>query len=74
MYAPRVVYSVIFFVLVMTLLVVSKPSALFDPRSEGRPRPFGTGPGHTMFTLGVVTVLLAVLSLYMFTLIDMVFR
>ena len=71
MYAPRVVYSVIFFVLVMTLLVVSKPSALW---SEGRPRPFGTGPGHTMFPLGVATVLLAVISLYMFTLIDMVFR
>jgi hypothetical protein len=73
-YSARVVYSVLFFLLLMTLIVVAKPSALFEADSRGgRPRPFGTGPGRTWLPLGVVTVVLAVLCLYSFTLVDVIF-
>ena len=68
----RVAYSIIFFVLAMSLLFVMKPKAIFDKESDA-PRAFGTDPERTLFTLGVWTVVLAVLSFYVFALIDMVY-
>lgn len=70
--APRVIYSVIFFVLSMILIIVSKPSALFDPET-GAPRPFGFAPkDSTLFSLGVVMVSAAITSLYLFAFIDLI--
>lgn len=66
----RVVYSAIFFALTMALIVVAKPDAIFD-RATGRPRPFGSEPGSTVFSLGVVSVVAAILSLYVFAMIDL---
>ena len=63
-------YSSLFFALIMALIAVSKPAALFDPET-GRPRPFGSSPGATLFSLGVVAVVAAVLSLYTFAMIDL---
>lgn len=69
-YAARVLYSILFYVLAMALLIASQPRAVFnDDRS---PRAFGVGPGKTVFSLGVVAVSLAILSFYMFALIDLV--
>jgi hypothetical protein len=67
----RVIYSCLFFALTMLLIAVARPRALFDP-SSGRPLPYGPGPGRTMFPLGVVTVVAALLSLYVFAMIDLV--
>jgi hypothetical protein len=69
--AARVVYSTLFFLLAMTLVLVSKPPPLFSP--EGHVRPFGVGPHSTVYPLGVVTVVVAVLSMFIFTLIDVVY-
>ena len=67
----RVVYSILFFALTMALIAVAKPAAIFDP-DTGKPRPFGSSePGATMFSLGVVSVIAAVLSLYVFAMIDL---
>ena len=68
--AARVVYSCLFFVLTMALVMVARPRALFD--ESGRPRPFGTGPGTTVFPFGVVVVVSAVLSMYVFVMIDLI--
>jgi hypothetical protein len=54
----------------MALIAVAKPSALFD-RETGRARAFGSEPGATVFSLGVVTVIAALLSLYIFAMIDL---
>jgi hypothetical protein len=79
----RVVYSSLFFALTMALLAVSKPSALFA--SDGSVRPFGfakEGEAEaeaddeaqgTVFPLGVVVVVAAVLSMYMFSMIDLIY-
>jgi hypothetical protein len=69
--APRVLYSVLFYAMAMALIIVSKPSPVFD--AGGKPIEFGLGPDKTLFSLGAVTVALAVLSFYIFALIDMVF-
>ena len=69
----RVIYSTLFFVLTMLLLIVARPKALFRP--DGRAKEFGAGgDGRTAFPIGVVVVLMAVLSLYTFAMIDLVFR
>jgi hypothetical protein len=71
--APRVIYSVIFFVLSMILIIVAKPHVLFDPET-GAPRPFGFSPKSdaTLFSLGVVVVSAAIASMYLFAFIDLV--
>lgn len=67
----RIVYSVAFYVLLMILIFMSKPPVIFD--KDGTLRPFGIGYDKTMFSLGVFSVVVAVLSFYMFCIIDMVF-
>lgn len=67
----RVIYSVVFYILVMVLLVVSKPSVIFE--KDGSIRQFGVGMDKTMFSLGVFCVVLAVMSFYIFCVIDLVF-
>ena len=74
--AARVIYSVLFFVLTMLLIIVAKPRAFF--RDDGTVRPFGAGKAGkardtTIFPLAVVVVVTAVLSLYTFAMIDLVF-
>lgn len=68
----RVIYSSLFFALTMVLIAVAKPPALFDP-ATGMPRAFGHSRG-TVFSFGVVTVVAAVLSMYVFSMIDLVTR
>ena len=67
----RVIYSTLFFALAMILVAVVRPAAFFTP--SGEPRPFGTGEGRTVFPLGVLVVVAAVLSLYLFALIDLIY-
>jgi hypothetical protein len=74
MFPPaRVIYSSIFFILVMTLVVVTKPAVFF--LSDGRIRPFGIGQSveHTALPLGAVVVLVAVSSMFIFGTIDVVY-
>ena len=68
----RVIYSVLFFVLLMILVVLSKPSLVFD--TNGAPKPFGIGEDKTMFSLGVLSIVIAILSFYVFCLIDLIFK
>ena len=70
-YPARVLYSSVFFVLIMCLVFVSKPRLLFE--KDGEVRAFGVGEGRTMLSLAVVTVVAAVLSMFTFSLIDLVY-
>jgi hypothetical protein len=68
---PRVFYSCAFFILIMTLVIVTKPAGLFLP--DGRIRPFGVDQHqhHTILSIGVVVIIAAVLSMFLFGWIDM---
>lgn len=68
----RVMYSVLFFVLLILLLFISKPSVMFD--EHGNFKPFGIGSEKTLFSFGVFTVVLAIVSFYVFTLLDIIFK
>ena len=67
----RTVYTTLFYVLMLTLIIVSKPCFAFD--KEGRIRPFGVGEENTVISLGVIVVALAIVSFYVFACIDVVF-
>lgn len=67
----RIVYAVLFYVLLVILLVIAKPSVMFEP--DGSIKQFGVGEDKTMFSVGVFSVVLAVVSYYVFCIVDMVF-
>jgi|APGre2960657468_1045069.scaffolds.fasta_scaffold403940_1 hypothetical protein len=67
----RTIYTTMFFVLVVTLLIVWKPSFMFD--NVGNVKPFGIGEEKTIFSLGCLVVTMAVFSFYIFAIIDIVF-
>ncbi len=71
----RVVYSIAFFLLAFVLVVVSKPSAVFD--ANGGLRSFGItkridAKDPTVAPLGVVTAVIAICAFYLFCVLDMV--
>lgn len=69
----RIVYSLLFYVLTILLLIVSKPSLMFTP--DGDIRPFGVGgDDRTIFSFGVFIIVLAIISFYIFSIIDLVFN
>ena len=55
----------------MYLIMLSKPSVIFE--KNGTLREFGIGYDKTMFSFGVFSVVLAIISFYIFCIIDMVF-
>ena len=68
----RLLYSIVFFILLITLVHMSKLSVIYD--KDGKLRPFGIGNNKTMFSFGVFTVVLAILSFYFFCVIDIIFK
>ncbi len=68
----RLIYAIAFFVLLISLLSTMKPSMMFD--RNGNVRSFGIGDDKTMFSFGVITVVLAILSFYFFCVIDVIFK
>ena len=67
----RIVYSIVFYVLLMVLITISKPSVIFE--KDGSLKLFGVGYDKTMFSFGVFSVVLAIVSFYVFCIIDLVF-
>jgi hypothetical protein len=68
----RVIYASVFFALAMILIFIVKPRPLFD--AHGSVVPFGLSHSHnTPLSLGMVTAAVAIASMFMFTLIDLVF-
>lgn len=68
----RVVYSLLFYILLMILVIVSKPSIMFN--DKGEVKQFGIGDDKTMFSFGVITCVIAIISFYAFCIIDIVFK
>ena len=68
----RISYSVLVFVLSMILVFLIKPGIAFD--HEGQLRKFGVHEnGSTIYSVGVLTSCLAIVTFYIFCVIDLVF-
>jgi hypothetical protein len=64
-------YSVLFYSLVVVLLFVAKPPVMFD--KDASVKLFGIGNNKTVFSFGVFVTVAAMLSFYIFAMIDLVF-
>lgn len=68
----RTIYSSLFYGLAITLLMLVKPEVMFD--NVGNVKQFGVGGDRkTIFSFGVANGVIALMSFYVFTLIDVVF-
>lgn len=68
----RLIYATAFFILLISLIATTKPNLLFE--RDGSIKPFGIGEDKTMFSFGVITVVIAILSFYFFCVIDVIFK
>lgn len=71
MLTSRIIYSLLFYILAVLLIFVSKPTFMFG--ADGEVKPHGVGEGKTVFSLGVFVVVMAIASFYIFALLDMIF-
>lgn len=67
----RTLYSISFYILSIMLLFIAKPKFIFDEHQLFKP--FGIGYNKTLFSFGVFTVVLAMVSFYIFAIIDAIF-
>jgi hypothetical protein len=67
----RIIYAVMFYILLIMLVVVSKPAIIFE--TNGSIKRFGLGEDRTMFSMGVFSIVLAIISYYIFCMVDMIF-
>lgn len=67
----RLIYSLIFYLLVVALIIVSKPEFMFDANRVAKP--FGLGPEKSIFSFGVIISTVSILSYYIFATIDLLF-
>jgi hypothetical protein len=56
----------------MLLIFVKKPKLMYDDNKQIKK--FGTGKNETIYSLGVVSLVIAVIVFYIFCLIDMIFK
>jgi len=67
----RLLYSITFYLLLMTMLILWKPSMMFE--SNGDIRSYGVDKGNTVFSFGVASIVLAIVCFYIFAIIDFLF-
>lgn len=68
----RIIYSILFYVLFMILIILAKPGIMFN--KNGEIKGFGVLDNEkTLFSFGVFTVIIAIISFYIFVMIDLIF-
>ena len=72
LFNKRTIYALLFYVLIVTLIVISKPSLMFN--QSGSVKPFGLGNEKTILSLGIFCAVMAVMCSYVFTLVDVIFE
>lgn len=73
MFTSRTMYSVIVFIMSMILIFITKPKLAFD--KNGTLKKFGINDkSSTVYSVGVLSVVLAVLIFYLFCIIDLIFE
>lgn len=73
MFTSRILYSIIVFIMSMILIFITKPKLAFD--KNGKLKKFGINDkSSTVYSVGVLSVVLAILIFYLFCIIDLVFE
>lgn len=69
---PRVFYSCVSFVLIVSLVIFMKPRILFLPTGQVRPFSIAKGGKYTTIPLGAVILLTAIVTTFFFAWLDMI--
>lgn len=73
MFNSRVSFSIIVFILSMILMFIVKPKIAFD--ENGDIRKFGVhSKKDTIYSIGVISMVMAIVTFYLFCLIDLMFN
>ena len=70
--SSRIFYAIVLYILLMTLIFLKKPSLLFHP--NGSIKSFGLNENQTIYSVGIMSIVLSVICFYIFCLIDIIFR
>jgi|TARA_B110000259_G_C13728720_1_gene287601 hypothetical protein len=70
--SSRIFYAIFLYILILTLVFLKKPKMLFD--DNGEIKQFGVHAGQTIYSIGVLSGVLAIVSFYIFCIIDMIFE
>lgn len=68
----RVIYSLLFYILLLLLIISMKPSIIFN--KDGSLKNFGLEKNETIYSLGVAVIIIAILSFYIFCILDIIFQ
>lgn len=72
LFNSRVSYSIIVFIMSMILLFITKPKLAFE--NDGSLKSFGISQKKdTVYSVGVISVLLSLMIFYFFCMIDLIF-
>lgn len=67
----RLLYSLTFYLLLMTVIIMWKPNMLFD--ANGEIRTYGVNKGETIFSFGVISIVIAIMCFYVIAIVDFLF-
>jgi hypothetical protein len=70
--SSRILYSVLLYILLMTLIYTVKPKLIFN--NDGTIKNYGIKDKDTIYSLGVISIVLAIISFYLFCLVDLIFN
>jgi len=68
----RIFYAIFLYVLILTIVFIKKPLLLFHP--NGEIKQFGLHKNESIYSVGVLSIVLAIVSFYIFCIIDIVFN
>ena len=70
--SSRIFYAIFLYILILTLIFLKKPKMFFE--DDGEIKQFGLKKEQTIYSVGVFSIVLAIICFYIFCVIDMVFE
>lgn len=71
-FSSRILYAILFYILLLTIIYLNKPSMVFN--ENGSFKSFGLNNDDTLYSIGTLSVILSIVSFYIFALIDYIFN
>lgn len=68
--SPRIIYGVVFYAVIMTMIMLQKPRLFYD--DNGNVRHFGFGGNKTLFSLTVINASVAIVIFFFFSIMDVI--
>jgi len=67
----RIFYAIFLYILALTIIFIKKPLLLFH--QNGEIKAFGLHKNETIYSIGVMSIVLAIICFYIFCIIDIIF-